>query len=158
MMSQPPALKIIADDPHGAAAADLLAFHLAEMARWSPPEQVHALPATGLSVPDVTFYTAWRGGGLAGCGALRELSADHGELKSMRVAPAHLRSGVGEAILLHLLGEARHRGYARVSLETGRPAPFLAAQRLYAKHGFAECPPFGDYTATDFSMCMTRIL
>lgn len=157
-MTQPPPLLILRDDPRRAAASELLAFHLAEMARWSPPEQVHALPAEGLGAPDVTFYTAWRGDELAGCGALRELAPGHGELKSMRVAPAHLRSGVGEAILRHLLGEARARGYSRVSLETGRPAPFLAAQRLYAKHGFAECPPFGDYMATDFSMCMTRIV
>ncbi len=157
-MNAPPTLKIIPDDPRSAAASKLLAFHLAEMARWSPPEQVHALPAEGLSAPDIAFCTAWRGDTLAGCGALRELTPDHGELKSMRVAPAHLRSGVGEAILLHLLGEARTRGLSRVSLETGRPEPFLPARRLYEKHGFAECPPFGDYAATDFSLCMTRSL
>lgn len=157
-MIQPLPLRIMTDDPRSAAASDLLAFHLSEMARWSPPEQVHALPAEGLSAPDVTFYTAWRGATLAGCGALRELAAEHAELKSMRVAPAQLRSGVGEAILLHLLGEAQARGYRRVSLETGRPEPFLAARQLYAKHGFEVCPPFGDYTATDFSLCMTRVL
>lgn len=157
-MDRQPVLTIVPDDPCSAAASDLLAFHLSEMARWSPPEQVHALPAEGLSASGVTFYTAWRGDKLAGCGALRELAPDHGELKSMRVALAHLRTGVGEAVLLHLLGEARTRGYRRVSLETGRPEPFLAARRLYGKHGFAECPPFGDYTATDFSLCMTRAL
>ena len=157
-MDWPSVLTIVPDDPRSPAASELLAFHLSEMARWSPPEQVHALPAEGLSAPDVTFYTGWRGDTLAGCGALRELTPDQGELKSMRVAPAYLRTGVGEAILLHLLGEARARGYRRVSLETGRPKPFLAAQRLYAKHGFAECPPFGDYAATDFSLCMTREL
>ena len=157
-MDRSPALTIVADDPRSAAASELLAFHLAEMAHWSPPEQVHALPAEGLRAPDVAFFTAWRDDALAGCGALRELSPDHGELKSMRVAPEHLRTGVGEAMLVHLLDEARRRGLARVSLETGRPAPFLPARRLYEKHGFAECPPFGDYAATDFSLCMTRCL
>lgn len=157
-MTQVPALRIVLDDPRSAAASELLTFHLAEMARWSPPEQVHALPAEGLSAPDIGFYTAWRGTELAGCGALRQIAPDHGELKSMRVAPAHLRSGVGEAVLLHLLNEARARGLTRVSLETGRPEPFLPARRLYEKHGFVECPPFGHYVVTDFSLCMTRML
>jgi len=73
----------------------------------------------------------------------------------MRVAPAYRRRGVGRAILLRLLEEARERGYSRVSLETGRPAPFLPAQTLYLAHGFTPCPPFGSYVTDDFSMCMT---
>lgn len=151
-------LRIIEDDLGGEAIAGLLRFHLEGMQRWSPPGSVHAMPIARLRQPDVTFWSGWDGSELAGCGALKELAPAHGELKSMRVAPAYLGKGVGRALLLHLLAEARSRGYARVSLETGRPEPFHPAQNLYRAHGFIECPPFADYVADDFSLCMTREL
>lgn len=151
-------LRIVADDLSGEATGRLITYHLVESNRWSPPESVHAMPRERLAKSDIAFFSAWQGDELAGCGALKQLAPDHGELKSMRVAPAFLRQGVGEAILLHLMAEARARGYARLSLETGRPEPFRAARTLYAKHGFAECPPFGDYVSDDFSLCMSRAL
>ena len=116
------------------------------------------MPIERLRGPDVTFYSAWYGDALAGCGALKQIDARHGELKSMRAHPDYRGKGVGRAILDHLLAEARARGYTRVSLETGRPAPFLPARRLYEANGFTECPPFGTYAADDFSICMTRPL
>ncbi|MFC0203546.1 GNAT family N-acetyltransferase [Novosphingobium soli] len=151
-------LRIVPDDLTGEAVLGLLQFHLDEMHRWSPPESVHAMPAERLRQPDVAFFSAWDGGTVAGCGAIKHLDDGHGELKSMRAAPAYRNRGVGKAILLRLIEEARARGYARVSLETGRPEPFAPAQRLYRAHGFAECAPFGDYVSDDFSMCMTRAL
>jgi putative acetyltransferase len=152
------AFQIIADDLTGAQTAALLRLHLDEMHQWSPPESVHAMPIERLRAPDVTFYAAWQGDKLAACGALKQLDAHHGELKSMRAHPDFRRQGAGKAILLHLLSEARARGYTRVSLETGHPEPFRPARRLYESHGFAECPPFGDYVSDDFSICMTREL
>jgi putative acetyltransferase len=89
---------------------------------------------------------------------LKELGRLHGELKSMRTAPEFLRRGIGETMLLHLMAEARRRGYRRLSLETGRSPAFAPAQALYAKHGFAECGPFGDYREDPFSLFMTRTL
>ena len=151
-------LRIVADDLSGEQTACLIDFHLADMHRWSPPESVHAMPRERLARPDMTFFSAWRGEDIAGCGALKQLSPDDGEIKSMRVAPSFLRQGVGEAILLHLMNEARHRGYLRLNLETGRPDEFAAARTLYAKHGFAECPPFAGYTDDGFSLCMSRAL
>lgn len=151
-------LRFIEDDLTGHAIAALLRLHLDEMHQWSPPESVHAMPIERLRQPDVTFYSAWIGDQLVGCGALKHLADDHGELKSMRAHPDWRGKGVGKAILHHLLAQARARGYARVSLETGRPEPFLPARRLYESHGFAECPPFGDYVADDFSICMTRAI
>ena len=146
------------DDLTGEAVAALLRLHLEEMHRWSPPESVHAMPIERLRAADVTFFTAWHSEQLAACGAIKHLADDHGELKSMRADPAYRGKGAGKAILLHLLGEARRRGYARVSLETGRPDEFLPARRLYESHGFAECPPFASYTEDPFSICMTRAL
>lgn len=151
-------LRIVEDDMSDPRIAALLRLHLDEMFRWSPPKSVHAMPIERLRQPDVTFYSAWDGDTLAGCGALKQLDSTHGELKSMRAAPAYRGRGVGKAILLHLLAEARARGYARVSLETGRPEPFLPARRLYEAHGFVECASFGDYDPDDFSICMTRQL
>jgi len=152
-------LRIVPDDLTGAAVLSLLQLHLDEMHQWSPACKVHAMPAERLRQPDVAFFSAWAAEGdgevLAGCGAIKHLEAQHGELKSMRVAPAYRGTGVGRAILLHLLEEARSRGYTRVSLETGRPEAFAPAQRLYLRHGFVECPPFGEYVSDEFSMCMT---
>lgn len=148
-------LQIVEDDLSGDAIAALVALHLAGMHAHSPPDKVHALPVAALRAHDVTFYSAWCGDALAGMGAIRHLAPDHGELKSMRVVPAFLRRGVGEAMLHHLIGVARTRGYARVSLETGRGAAFDPAIALYRKHGFVPCPAFADYVADDFSQCLT---
>ncbi len=85
----------------------------------SPPESVHALPLAGLRSPEVTFWSVWENGELLGCGALKQLDAQHGEIKSMRTASRHLRNGVARAMLQHILAEARRRRYRRLSLETG---------------------------------------
>ena len=153
-----PDYHIIEDDLTGPEIAALLRLHLDEMHQWSPPESVHAMPIDRLRQPDVTFFAAWDGARLAACGAIKHLAADHGELKSMRAHPDYRGRGAGKVILLHLLDEAAKRGYRRVSLETGRPDPFLPARRLYESHGFAECPPFADYTEDAFSICMTKTL
>ena len=146
------------DDLSGAEIAALLRLHLEEMHQWSPPDSVHAMPIARLRAADVTFYSAWQGGTLAACGAIKQLDPAHGELKSMRAHPDFRGKGAGKAMLQHLIAVAQQRGYSRISLETGRPAPFLPARRLYESHGFAECPPFGDYVADEFSICLTRKL
>jgi putative acetyltransferase len=156
----PQDLVIIEDDLAGPEIAALLRLHLDEMHTWSPPESCHVMPIERLREPDVTFWSAWApaadGDKLAGCGALKHLDATHGELKSMRAAPAFRGRGVGKAMLLHLIAEARARGYTRLSLETGRPEPFRPALTLYTAHGFVECVPFGTYVSDAFSICMTR--
>jgi putative acetyltransferase len=153
-----PEYRIIEDDLQGPEVADLLIFHLAEMHALSPPCKVHAMPVERLRQPDVTFYSAWDGEMLAAVGALREIDAGRGELKSMRATPAYRGKGAGEAILLHLVAEAQRRGYTWLGLETGRPDAYLPAQSLYRKHGFTECADFGDYIGDEFSMCMSRAL
>ena len=150
--------RIVKDDLSGPEVADLLRLHLDEMHQWSPACKVHALPLERLREPDVAFWSAWDGERLAAVGALKELGAGRGELKSMRAAPEYRGKGAGEAILLHLMSEARERGYSWLGLETGVPEPFLPARRLYEKHGFAECAAFGDYVSDDFSLCMSRDL
>lgn len=146
---------IIEDDLSGEAIRELVALHLSGMHANSPACKVHALPVEKLRQPGVTFYSAWVGDVLAGMGAIRELDATHGELKSMRVASDWLGKKIGEAVLLHLLSIARQRGYARVSLETGQGPAFEPALGLYRKHGFVNCEAFADYVLDDFSQCLT---
>jgi putative acetyltransferase len=148
-------MRIEIDDLSRAEVRALLSEHLTSMHSLSPPESVHALGLEGLQSPDVTFWTVWEGDVLVGCGALKELDATHGEVKSMRT-PAHLRRrGAGRAILTHILAEARARGYRRLSLETGSPAAFVPAQKLYESAGFRYCGPFGEYKEDPYSVFMT---
>ena len=120
--------EIRVDDLRGPEIAALLQEHLDEMAQYSPPESIHALDLERLRRPEITFWTVWQGGELVGCGAIRELDATHGEIKSMRTASHHRRKGVAAAMLQHLLDQAARRGYQRLSLETGAPAPFERAR------------------------------
>ena len=143
------------DDPEVIA---LLGEHLQGMADHSPPESIHALDVDGLRAPDITFWTMRDGDAVVGCIALKQLDARHGEIKSMRTASAHLRKGVGAALLEHLVAEARRRRYERLSLETGSGPGFEAAHALYLKFGFEYCGPFGDYREDPFSRFMTVVL
>lgn len=150
--------RIVPDNLTDPRIIELLRFHLEEMHSWSPACKVHAMPVERLREPDVSFFAAWDGEALAGVGALKEIDDTRGELKSMRAAPEYRGKGAGEAILVHLMGEARRRRYSWLGLETGRPPPFLPAVKLYEKHGFAECENFGDYISDEFSLCMSRTL
>ncbi len=146
------------DDLRHPAVIALLQEHLDWMRRTSPPESVHALDLDALRQPDIAFWTLWDGETLAGCGALRALDATHGEVKSMRTAQTHLRRGVAATMLDHILAEARRRGYARLSLETGSMAYFAPAHALYARAGFRPCALFGDFVEDPNSVFMTRAL
>jgi len=151
-------VEIRIDDLRGPEIARLLEEHLRSMRQLSPPESVHALDLEGLRRPEVTFWTAWQGVELLGCGALKELDARHGEVKSMRTATAHLRKGVASGLLRHLLAEAARRSYRRLSLETGSMAAFAPARGLYARFGFLPCGPFADYIEDPNSYYMTMEL
>lgn len=151
-------MEIRIDDLSGGEIRELLEEHLANMRSISPPESTHALPLEGLRQPEVTFWTAWENGELLGCGALKELDARHGEIKSMRTVSRHLRKGVARALLDYIIGEAVRRGYRRLSLETGSMAAFEPARQLYARAGFTYCPPFADYIKDPNSVFMTREL
>ena len=136
----------------------LLAMHYGIMRSISPHRACHVLPLEGLKDPAITLWAAREGGQLVGVGALKELAPDHGEVKSMRTAPRSLGQGVGREVLHHIVGEAKARGYKRLSLETGGSKPFEAAIALYESEGFERCGPFGGYEDTPFSRFFTREL
>ncbi len=148
-------IRIERDDLTREPVHELLREHLANMYEWSPPESVHALDLGKLRSPDITFWTVWDGAQLLGCGALKELDASHGEVKSMRTPRALRGRGAGKAVLAHIVQEARRRGYRRLSLETGTQDGFAPARTLYRSFGFTECGPFADYREDPNSAFMT---
>jgi putative acetyltransferase len=151
-------MEIKIDDLAGSEVVALLREHLADMAENSPPESMHALSLEELRQPSITFWSVWEDGELLGCGALKELATDHGEIKSMRTASIHRRKGVAANLLHHILDEAKKRKYRRVSLETGSLDAFVPAHRLYDRFGFTECRPFADYIEDPNSLFMTKEL
>jgi putative acetyltransferase len=146
------------DDLQGAAIVALLKEHLRSMERVSPPESRHALDLVGLRQPEITFWTIWQREELAGCGALKQLNPQHGEIKSMRTAHPFQRKGIASTMLRHIIAEAERRSYRRLSLETGAMDYFEPARRLYSGFGFVRCAPFDRYIEDPNSVYMTKEL
>ena len=138
-------MRIEIDDLTRPQVLALLNEHLTNMYELSPPESVHALDVSKLRGSDIAFWTVWEDSELLGCGALKELSPKHGEVKSMRTPQKMRRRGAARAVLTHIVGVARERAYQLLSLETGSAEAFLPAQKLYESFGFTYCGPFGDY-------------
>lgn len=158
-------LQIRLDDLRDPRIATFLEAHLADMRRVSPPESVHALDLDGLRHPAIRFWSAWLpeataqdGWQLAGTAALKRLDDGHAELKSMRTAESLRGFGIARALLAHVLEQARAQGFMRLSLETGSQPFFAPARRLYERHGFKACAPFGSYQPDPASHFMTRTL
>jgi putative acetyltransferase len=143
------------DDPR---VVELLHTHLIRARAETAPGSAHALDLSGLRASEMTFWSAWEGDVVVGVGALKRLSADHGEVKSMHTAEAARGRGVGSAMLRQIMAAARARGMSRLSLETGSWPYFAPARGLYARHGFVECLPFGEYRADPNSVFMTLAL
>lgn len=151
-------MNIKADDLTHPQVIELIREHLYGMTLHSPPESIHALDIEALRKPGLTFWTVWEGEELLGCGALKELSPQHGEIKSMRTSSKHLRKGTAKHLLNFILEEAKKRGYQRLSLETGSMDAFVPARSLYASVGFQLCGPFADYIEDPNSVFMTKEL
>ena len=151
-------MRIEIDDLSRPEIHELLTEHLANMYELSPPSQVFALDLSKLKSPDITFWTVWDKGLLLGCGALKALTATHGEIKSMRT-PAKLRGrGAGRLVLNRIIETAIERKYSLLSLETGTHPAFLPAQQLYKSAGFQKSGPFADYKENPHSLFMALVL
>ncbi len=158
MVESGPLMRIEVDDLTRPQVLALLEEHLTNMHALSPRESVHALDVSGLRAPEITFWTVWDGDDLVGCGALKQLSPEHGEVKSMRTPERLRRRGAGRAILTHIVAVARERGYLRLSLETGAPEGFVPARKLYESFGFTYCGPFEGYKPDPNSLFLTRVI
>jgi putative acetyltransferase len=137
---------------------ELLRTHVARARAETAPGSAHALDLSGLRAPEVTFWSAWEDDAVVAVGALKRLSADHGEIKSMHTAESARGRGVGSAMLRQIMAAARAGGLSRLSLETGSWPYFAPARALYARHGFVECAPFADYRPDPNSVFMTLAL
>jgi len=148
-------IKIQLDDLSDGKVIALLQEHRREMLKHSPPESVHALDVDAMHASNLTFWSASTNDGLIACAALKQLDSTHAELKSMKVADAFVGQGVGRSLFNYLLGQAKNRGYNRLSLETGTMKVFEPARTLYESVGFRPCPVFADYVYDPLSVCMT---
>jgi putative acetyltransferase len=148
-------IRIIQGDFSDSRVIDLLHVHLTNARAQTAPGSAHALDIRALQSPDISFWTIWDDETLMGCGALKRLSAKHGEIKSMHIVQFMRRKGAGSAMLRHIIEAAKARGLSRLSLETGTWEYFRPAREFYRNHGFVECPPFGDYVLDPNSAFMT---
>jgi putative acetyltransferase len=136
------------------ATALLMASH-AYLQSLYPPEDNYFLSIDDLCAPHIAFFVAEDKGQTIGCGALA-IMGDYAEVKSMFTAPAARGTGTGAALMTALEGEARARGLSWMRLETGDD--LYPAHRLYERHGFTLCGPFGDYAEGPHSVFMEKRL
>ena len=148
-------MRIIQDGLSDPRVIGLLQTHVTSARSQTAPGSAHALVLEGLKSSDISVWTMWKDETLVGVGALKRLSADHGEVKSMHTAQAMRGKGAGSAMLRHIIAAAKAAGLARLSLETGSWEYFDPARRLYRKHGFVECSPFADYVLDPNSVFMS---
>lgn len=148
-------MRIIQGDLSDLRVVNLLRTHLTKARAETAVGSANALNFAELQSPDIGFWTIWDDETLTGVGALKQLSAHHGEVKSMHTVESMRRRGVGQAMLRHIIATARTRGMTRLSLETGSWEYFRPAVALYRSHGFVECPPFGNYVLDSNSVFMT---
>lgn len=150
------ALTVTRAQPDDPGVRTVLQTHHDLMRASSPEESCHILDAESLLDAGAVLLVARDGDEVLGVGALAPLGGGEGELKSMHTTQAARRRGVARLILDALVAEARETGLSRLNLETGSAEMFAPARALYARAGFAECPPFGSYAEDPLSVFMTR--
>jgi putative acetyltransferase len=174
-------------DPKDPRATALLNASHALMQALFPPEDNFFLAIDALCVPGIHFFIARQGARYLGCAALAERrdhaaddgadgagttdansgaeaapdghhdpAAPYGELKSIYVDEAARGLGVAAGLMQALETTARSLNLKSLKLETGDR--LTAAQRLYTRHGFETCGPFGDYTDIPSSVFMHKQL
>ena len=93
-----------------------------------------------------------------GCGALKFLSVNHGEFKSIRVHDDFRNKGNGVKVIEHLIIEAKKLNINRISLETGAGKFFEPARKLFKKCNFELCEPFAHYKEDVNSLYLTKLI
>ncbi len=148
-------MRIVPGDLSDPRVVNLLHTHPTTARAETGTGSAHALDLAELQSPTISLWTIWDAETIAGVGALKRLSGDHGEVKSMHTAQSMRRRGAGRAMLRHIIATARACGMVRLSLETGSWEYFRPALALYRSHGFVECPPFADYVLDPNSVFMS---
>ena len=136
----------------------LLTDHFIELRAASPEGSAHVLDIPGLKVPSIRFWSLWENEKLFGCGALKFLSKDHGEFKSIRIHNYFRNKGNGIKVINHLMNEAKKLKIKRLSIETGAGNFFEPARKLFKKCNFEPCKPFAHYKEDINSMYFTKLI
>ena len=133
-------------DPGSADARWCLGHYFAELAaRFEGGfDPGRTLPADGADLvpPRGAFVLARFHGRPAGCGALKALDAETGEIMRMWVDRAHRGLGIGARILDALEHEAAALGRRSVRLYTNRALD--EAKAMYRGRGYAEIARYND--------------
>jgi len=146
---------VAATDPHDPQATALLRQSHALMQSLFPPEDNFYLSIDDLCADNIHFFTAREGDIILGTGALA-VKDGYGEVKSMFVSEDARGKGVGDALMRQIEDQAKIEFLRMLKLETGNV--LYAAHRLYARHGFISCGPFGDYAEAASSIFMEKAL
>ena len=135
---------------------ELLKKHFIELRSVSPAGSTHVLDIDGLKDKTIKFWSIWDNEDLIGCGAIKTLSQNHGEFKSIRVHDNFRKKGYGVKVIKHLINEAKRLNIKQISVETGAGEFFNPARKLFDQYGFTECEPFSHYKLDENSIYLTK--
>ncbi len=125
-------------DVHCEEALALIRAMLDEMAELYHDDGFTNLVPARMDNARSAFVLARRRGRAVGCGAMRPLEGDIGEVKRMYVVPELRGRRIAQRILERLEELARGFGYTALRLETGTLQP--EAIRLYERCGYHRIP------------------
>ena len=151
-------LKLIEGNFDHPEVNELLTKHFIELRAASPEGSAHVLDIPGLKVESIKFWSLWENNKLMGCGALKFLSNEHGEFKSIRVHDNFRKKGNGIRVIEHLIDEAKKLKIKRISIETGAGKFFEPARKLFDKCNFKPCEPFAHYKKDINSFYLTKLI
>jgi len=151
-------MEIKIEDPRTEDVVALLQIHSDFCYSVTPACGVHTLDVEKLRRSGVTLFAARDQSELLGVCALKLITDNHAELKSMHVLSKSRGRGTGAALVSHVLEFARASGVQRVSLETSPDEAFAPARRLYSRLGFKDSGPFAEYPESPTSVFMTMVL
>ena len=138
-------MKSIENNFENLSVNELLVKHFKELRSVSPEGSTHVLDIEGLKTPSIKFWSIWDKENLIGCGALKFLSKNHGEIKSIRISDKFRNKAFGKIIIKHLITEAKKLRIDKLSIETGAGEFFAPARKLFTNFGFKPCKPFAHY-------------
>jgi len=121
-----------------------------------PSASRHGYAVEKLIAENVAFFLVRDDDVAAGCGGIKLVGTEYGELKRMYVRPQFRGRRFGELLIDHLTEYARRHSINTLRLETGIHQQ--AAIALYERVGFVRIPPFGPYTDDPVSRCYEKRL
>jgi putative acetyltransferase len=137
-------------------ASALIAELEAELEQLYPQESRHGYSVEKLLAENVAFFLIRIDGLPVGCGGLKLVGTEYGEIKRMYVRPQYCGAGLAKLMLNHLTDYAQNHGIRLLRLETGIHQ--RAAINLYESLGFKQIPPFGEYTEDPLTRCYEKRL